>query len=151
MALFNLTTSYTTSASCSWTPTSAGTFTLVVWARIIGHTASYDKYAVLSYQVTTQPLSAVALAVTPGSPQAVNTPITLTATPTGGSGLVQYLFRVGYEDAAGWHWTNLTASYSTTASCMWTPATTGAYTLSCGRASSVIPPVMIGTRRLTIR
>ena len=125
----NLTTSYTTSASCTWTPTAAGTYTLVVWARLLGHTANYDRYASLSYQVTPQPLTAVALAVNPASPQPVYSTITLTATPTGGSGQVQYLFRAGYEDAAGWHWSNINASYSTAASCSWTPTTAGAYTL----------------------
>ena len=58
-----------------------------------------------------------------------NTPITLTATPTGGGGQVQYLFRVGYTDAAGWHWTNLTAGYTTTATCIWAPLAAGTYTL----------------------
>ena len=82
-------------------------FTLVVWARLIGHTANYDQYATQGYQVTVPPLTAVALRLNPASPQPVNTAIKLTATPTGGGGQVQYLFRVGYTDAAGWHWTNI--------------------------------------------
>ena len=65
----------------------------------------------------------------PASPQPVNTAIKLTATPTGGGGQVQYLFRVGYSDAAGWHWTNINGTYTTTASCTWTPATAGTFTL----------------------
>ena len=125
----NLTADYTTTASCTWTPTSVGVYTLVVWARLIGHTANYDQFGVISYQVTLQPFTAVALAVTPASPQQLNTAVTLTATPTGGSGQVQYLFRVGYVDTAGWHWTNINNTYSSTSSCTWTPTTTGAYTL----------------------
>ena len=125
----NLTSAYTTTASCSWTPASAGSFTLVVWARIIGHTANYDQYATLNYQVTLQPITAVALSAKPVSPQPVNTAIMLTASPTGGGGQVQYLFRAGYTDAAGWHWTNLNSTYTTTATCTWTPTAVESYTL----------------------
>ena len=125
----NLTAVYTSTATCIWTPSATGTYTLVVWARIVGHTANYDRYATLNYQVTVPPISVVTLAATPTSPQPANTPITLTATPTGGGGQVQYLFRMGYTDAAGWHWTDLTAAYTTTAACTWTPAIPGTYSL----------------------
>ena len=125
----NLNGSYTTTATCTWTPTTAGTYTLVVWARVVGHTANYDQYAAQGYQVTVPPLTAVALTAIPPHRSRSNTPITLTATPTGGGGQVQYLFRVGYTDAAGWHWTNLNSGYTITATCTWTPATAGTYTL----------------------
>ena len=126
----NLNSSYTTTATCTWTPTAVGTYTLVVWARVIGHTATYDQYATQVYQVTVAPLTAVALSATPTSPQQVNTTITLAATPTGGGGQVQYLFRVGYQGATGWQWTNLNnGNYTTTATCSWTPATAGTYSL----------------------
>ena len=120
---------YTTTATCSWTPTAVESYTLVVWARLIGHTANYDQYATQSYTVTVPPLTAVALSVNPLSPQPVNTAIKLTATPTGGGGQVQYLFRVGYTNASGWVWTNVNGTYTTTASCTWTPTTTGSFTV----------------------
>ena len=72
----NLTAGYTTTASCVWTPTMADSYTLVVWAREVGHTANYDQFALDSYQVTIPPLTAVALAVTPAAPRPCNTPIT---------------------------------------------------------------------------
>ena len=127
----NINSSFTTTATCTWTPTAAGSYTLVVWARLIGHTANYDQYQSQAYQVTSAvaPITAVAMAVTPTSPQKVNTPITLTATPTGGGGQVQYLFRAGYTDAAGWHWSDINATYTTTASCTWVPTTAEAYSL----------------------
>ena len=71
----------------------------------------------------------MALSAAPASPQPVHTAIKLTATPSGGGGQVTYLFRVGYADTTGWHWTNLTTGYTTTASCSWTPASVGTYTL----------------------
>ena len=46
-------------------PAAAGTYTLVVWARAVGHTANYDKYAAITYQVTVPPLTAVTLNATP--------------------------------------------------------------------------------------
>ena len=125
----NINGSYTTTASCTWTPSLAETYTLVVWAREVGHTANYDAYASQQYQINPPPFTAVALSMTPASPQPANTPITLTATPTGGGNQVQYLFRVGYTDAAGWHWTAINGSYTTTATCTWTPAIAGTYTL----------------------
>ena len=100
----NLTAGYITTASCTWTPAVAHTYTLVVWARAVGHAANYDAYCTMTYQVNLALLNAVALSAKPAAPQPFNTPITLTATPTGASGPVEYLFRVGYMDAAGWHW-----------------------------------------------
>lgn len=100
-----------------------------MWARIIGHTANYDQYAATTYQVIVPPLRAVALSTTPASPQPANTPITLIATPICGGGQVQYQFRAGYTDAAGWHWMALNTGFTTTASCTWTPATAGSYVL----------------------
>ena len=120
---------YTSTATCTWTPATAGTYTLVVWARLLGQTVNYNQYAALVYQVTVMPLTAVALGATPASPQPVNAPVKLTATPTGGGEQVTYLFRVGYLDAVGWHWTNLTAGYSPTNTCAWVPATARTYAL----------------------
>ena len=64
----NINASYTTTPTCTGTPTTVGTFTLVVWARLLGHTTKYDKDASLTYQVTPQPITAVALATEPGLP-----------------------------------------------------------------------------------
>ena len=125
----NINSTYTTTATCTWTPAAVESYTLVVWARLIGHTANYDQYASQGYQVTVPPLTAVALKATPAAAQPVGTPITLTATPTGGGGQVQYLFRVGYSNAAGWHWANINGTYTMTATCTWTPAAVGSYTL----------------------
>ena len=117
----------------------------------MGHTGNYDRYASLNYQVTIPPLTALALSTTPASPQPAGTAIKLTAIPTGGGNQVQYLFRVGYTDAAGWHWTNLNAAYTTTASCRWTPAAAGSFTLVVWGRLVGIPPIMTGMPRSRIR
>ena len=85
----------------------------------------------------------------PDRSTAINTPITLTASATGGY-QVQYLFRAGYTDSAGWHWTNLKARYSTTASCS-LDAHRSRVPIRwwCGRAWRGIPPIMIHMRCCT--
>ena len=73
------------------------------------------------------PLTAVIVTTSPASPQPANTPITLTATATGGTN-VQYQFWC-YNPAATPAWSQL-QGYSTQATCTWTPTMTGNYLLS---------------------
>lgn len=118
---------YSSSRTCTWTPTDAHLYTLAVWVREKGSAQSYEVLGTQSYRITAIPLTGVVLAATPTTPQPINTPITLTATPIGGT-LVEYQFRGGYQDATGWHWSVL-RDYSATASCAWTPVAARTYTL----------------------
>ena len=68
----------------------------------------------------------VNLSIAPDTPQPAYTPITLTATTTGGE-QAQYQFRVGYQDAAGWHWTKL--DYSADNTCLWIPTIARTYSV----------------------
>ena len=68
------------------------------------------------------PLTAVSVIASPASPQLVNTPITFTASATGGTN-VQYQFWM-YNQAATPAWSQLQA-YSSTATCQWTPTAAG--------------------------
>ena len=72
-------------------------------------------------------LTAVSVTAAPASPQLVNTPITFTASATGGSN-VQYQFWM-YNQAATPAWSQLQA-YSSTATCQWTPTASGSNLLS---------------------
>jgi C1A family cysteine protease len=45
---------YATTSSCTWTPTGAGSYTLVVWAREVGSTRSWDCLATMPFPVATQ-------------------------------------------------------------------------------------------------
>ena len=125
----NISTGYSNSASCTWTPTVAGSYYLVVWGRIVGSSNNYDQYAMIPYTVLIPPITNVVLTTTPASPQFANTVVKLTAAVTGGGGQVQYMFRVGYTNASGWVWTNLTSAYTTIPTVNWTPATANTYTL----------------------
>ena len=102
----------------------------------VGNTAQATR------QVTVQaPLTSVALTANLASPQVVNTPITLIATPTDG-GTVEYKFRAGYTDAAGWHWSDLTG-YTTTRR----PPKRAPTRWSCGRGSRAARRAMRSTAR----
>ena len=70
------------------------------------------------------PLSALALSAMPASPQLANTPITYTATATGGSN-VSYQFWL-FDAAATPAWRQLPGNMSS-ATCSWTPAAPGNY------------------------
>ena len=118
---------YGTAATCTWTPTTAGTYALQVYAREAGATQNNNITSKMSYTITaltTPPLSAVNLTVAPASPQATNTAITLTATPTGGSA-IQYLFTATPSGGTAVTLEN----YGTSPTCVWTPTTAGTYTL----------------------
>ena len=116
--------------SCTWTPTTAGAYTLVVWARLVGHTANYDQYAAIPYQITSA-------AADRGRARRESR---LAAAGQHGDHpdrhahrrrrrQVQYLFRVGYDRRGLAVDETQHRSYTTTASCTWTPATAENYTL----------------------
>jgi len=117
---------YSTTSTCTWTPTTTGTYTLQVLARQTGTTQIASITKQLSYTITapTPALSAVNLTASPASPQAVNTAVKLTATATGGTS-VQYRFTAANGSSAA----TVLQDYSTTSTCTWTPTTGGTYTL----------------------
>lgn len=87
---------YTTNPVFTWTPTVAGTYNVMVYAREQGTTVVKWTPAI-TYTVK-DPLSALALTVTPASPQPWDKTLTLTAVATGGAKL-EYKFRASYRDA----------------------------------------------------
>ncbi len=114
-----------TADTCAWTPVSPGNYLLSVTALdgASGATVSASCW----FTVTGVPLTGLAVAATPNSPQPANTPITLVAAATGGTN-VQYQFWV-YNPEATPEWSQLQA-FSTTTMCPWTPAAAGNYLLS---------------------
>ena len=116
---------YSSSAGCTWTPATAGSYLFSVTAL---DAAGAAENIMRWYTVTgTPPLTAVSVAAAPASPQPVNTPITFTASTTGGTD-VQYQFWL-YNPAAAPAWSML-QGYSTQTACAWTPTTAGQYLLS---------------------
>ncbi len=109
---------------CVWTPTTAANYTLTVTAREANKANVVQ--ASTPYRIV-PPVSAVALSVSPTSPMPVNSPLTLTATATGGT-TDEYHFQASYQDAAGPHLLDLQA-YSINNTCIFTPTIATAYQL----------------------
>jgi sugar lactone lactonase YvrE len=86
---------YATSNTFTYTPTITGTHNIRVFARNVGNAATYEAARWLLYDVVAgSPITAVSLSAGPSSPQAVNTPVLFTATPTGGGVNIEYQFAV---------------------------------------------------------
>ena len=114
---------YRTVTGCTWWP-ARGEY-LVKAKALVGGVCEGASQP-LHYSLQQPPLSAVSLGASPTSPRLAQTPITLTATPSGGQN-VQYKFRVSSNN--GGTWTDLRA-FQTGNTFVWTPAATGAYLLS---------------------
>jgi RHS repeat-associated protein len=116
---------FNTSQTYTWTPTQTGDYTISVHAREVGSTIGYlSSTGGLYYGIRTSPITGVTLTPSPASPQPVNTPITLTATATGGT-TPQYKF---FVKRAGNAW-QTQQDYSTTSTCTWTPSIADYYRL----------------------
>ena len=113
---------YSSSAACVWTPTIAGNYLLSITA--LDATGAMAN-ATLCYTITA-PLTAISVTSSPSSPQLAWTPITFTATATGGTS-VQYQFQL--YDAINQVWNTL-QGFSTQSSCQWLPTAVGSYQFS---------------------
>jgi hypothetical protein len=117
--------SWSPTVAASWTPVLAGNYSVLVYAREAGSVQAYQVFKSYAYLVST--LSAVDLTATPPSSIGIGTRLTFIASATGGCDL-RYRFRIGYADATGWHWTELTqGTYTTANTCTWTPTAARSY------------------------
>jgi hypothetical protein len=115
---------YSTTATCAWTPSLVGTWSLQVWAVNPGSNNSYDQYAGMTFVVSaSSALTGVSLQASP-STAAAGTTVRLTATPSGGTS-PEYKFWA-WSAAAGW---TAIRAYATTPTCAWTPSLAGPYYL----------------------
>jgi len=120
---------YAASSAINWTSTSVGTFPLVARVRSGGSTNQYDLQSYLFYPVAAPPaLSAVSLSVSPASPQPINSAITMTAKPTGGTN-VQYQFWFGVANGTAITWSALNSAYQSASTVTWTTSVAGTYHL----------------------
>ncbi len=114
---------YAAARAFDWTPTKAGTYALLVWAREVGSKRMYDVNATLWKFVVKPTVSALTLTSSPEKTAKVGAAVLLTATATGGDTL-EYAFFV--KNAAGW---GTLQPYGDANTCTWTPDTPGVYTL----------------------
>jgi len=114
---WNVGQAYSDTSSWTWDTTGlpAGTYTVQVWAKSLGSTATYEAYQSTSFILTSTTVQSVSLTQVPSSPQYVGTSITFTANATGGT-TPQFYFTwrnpvtgawsVGqaYSGASSWTW-----------------------------------------------
>jgi hypothetical protein len=120
---------WTTSNTWTWIPTrGGGSERVAVWVRNAGSTAdAYDNPASngsIAYQIAKPPkatLTITSLTANRTAPQPAGTPVTFTATASGGSAPYQYKWLL--HDGGSW---SVLQNWTTTNSVVWTPTTTNA-------------------------
>ena len=110
---------YSATPTCTWTPSTPGNYYLSATAL---DTSSGIVVNQCAWYTIIPPI--VSLTASPASPRAPNTPITLSATATGGTN-VQYQFWA-YNANLTPTWSQL-RGYSASATCAWQPTTPGNY------------------------
>jgi hypothetical protein len=135
---------WSTATTYAWTPTTAGTYTVIVWARSAGVTVdAAQASAQMAYVVNTPPpapVTSAALTSTVASPQNTGTAITLIANSSGGVAPHQFKFLVQPTGGAA----QVVQNWSTATTYTWTPATAGTYTVMVWARSA---GVTVGCRR----
>jgi len=123
---------YSVNSSWTWDTAGleAGAYTIQVWARNAGSTASYEAYKSISYTLITPPppVTGVKLSMDMGSPKAVGAKVTFSATAAGGSGNYEYYFTLYDPFRVAWI---IGQPYSEKSSWIWdtTGLGTGTYTI----------------------
>ena len=120
---------WSTATTYTWTPPTAGTYTMVVWARSAGVTAdAAQASAQMAYVVNTQapaPVTSATLTSTAASPQNTGTAITFTAHSSGGVASHEYKFLLSQGGGAAQE----VRTWSTATTYTWTPPAAGTYTM----------------------
>jgi subtilisin family serine protease len=135
--------SYSTLETYTWTPGvgDTGTMKVEVWAKSAGSGAAYDAWldsANITIGVALgTPVNVSSLIANVATPTTVGTPITWTATTTGGTPPLEYAF-YRWESATGWV---LVQAYSTLNTYTWTPGAPGTFVVEVWvrSAGSVAP------------
>jgi hypothetical protein len=118
---------YSTNGSAPWTPAATGTYMVQVWTRKVGSAAAYEAYYTTdNLTVSVGPATAISVTPSVALPSRVGTPITWTATASGGTAApLQYKFYL-YTPGTGWA---LAQDYSPSETFTWTPTAAGTYQL----------------------
>lgn len=126
---------WSTSASATWTPSSAGSYQIEVWARSATSTADAPDASAsdvtTTFVVSAGPLSVTSVTASKTSPQTTGTAVTFTAAATGGTAPYAYKWRV--SNGSSW---SVLQNWSSAASMTWTPTTAGIYQIEVWARSS---------------
>lgn len=118
---------WASSSTIAWTPTKPGTYRIGGWVRNYGVTADAPQgNDGIDYVITTSAaasaLQVIGVTADKASPAAAGSPVTFTATATGGTAPLQ--FKWWLYDGRQW---SVLRDWSTASSVAWTPAEAGTY------------------------
>jgi Metallo-peptidase family M12 len=115
---------WSSSSAWTWTPAAPGTYNFQIWARNAGSLTTFDAWCPAGpFDVNgPPPLALTSFTANQAFPVPANTPVTWTATSSGGNGPYTYKFWV-YDGAA---WT-LGRDWGTANTFDWTPSIPGTY------------------------
>lgn len=143
---------YDSTPTFSWTPAAGdlGTHAVQAWVRSSGSSAPYDAWRGTGpFDITRQPPEIIG--ITLDTVPVVGTATTIRGSARGGTqGPLQYRFWL-FDESTG-SWTSLCA-YSASASCVWTPAHTGGYTMQLwvrSAGSTATYEAWLGTPRVLV-
>ena len=121
---------WSTTATYTWTPTTAASYTISVWVRSAGVSVdAAQASAQVPYTINTAPIAPVTAATITSnlsSPRNTGIPITFTAAGSGGVAPRQYKFLVAPGGGAA----QMVRDWSTTATYTWAPTTAASYVVS---------------------
>ena len=117
---------FASSNQLTWTPTAVNAnYRIAVWvtraSNTSGNAEAESKSA--TFAITDSRVTGVTLTSNLASPQSVSTPIQWTATPTGGSGAIVYMWFISNDGGASW---TETGSWAASNQMTWTPSAVGA-------------------------
>ncbi len=117
---------WSTSNQWVWTPPSPGTYSFQVWVRNAGSSARLDAFQSFGPYTAVRPAApaATSLIADYASPMPAGTPITWTATASGGTGPYTYQFWISNGSTS-----TIGRAWSTTPTWTWIPSTPGTYSV----------------------
>jgi hypothetical protein len=115
---------YSYTRTCTWVPTTAGTYALLVWAKEKTSANQWDVNATIWGFVVEPSVISATLKASPSYYSVAGSPVELTASPFGGSNLI-YAFAIKNADGSQ---TTL-RGYTASRTFLWIPTTAGRYNL----------------------
>jgi 6,7-dimethyl-8-ribityllumazine synthase len=116
---------YSSDATYSWTPSSAGTYQICVRVKDSASANAYDGFYAINFSIdgqqTPQPVTISNVTANKTSPQPAGSTIVLSAEASGGTSI---LYQYWLFDGTLW---NMVRDYSSDATYSWTPSSAGTY------------------------